>query len=75
MSLPRTVSELIDAFGGPTEFSKVIEKKPSTASEMKRSGSIRPGYWPKIIAAAAERRIRGVNAETLMLMHLEEVSA
>jgi len=76
MSGPKTVSELIDAFGGATEFAKVIDKIPSTASEMKRTGSIRVPYWPKIIAAATERRIRGVSAETLMQMHLddEEVS-
>lgn len=73
---PSAISELIDAFGGPTEFAKVIDKIPSTASEMKRSGSIRVSYWPKIIAAAAERRIKGVNSESLMLMHLgEDVSA
>jgi len=73
--VPKTISELIDAFGGPTEFAKIIDKIPSTASEMKRTGSIRVPYWPKIIAAAAERRIRGVTPETLMQMHLDEVAA
>lgn len=68
---PKTISELIGAFGGATEFARIIDKIPSTASEMKRSGSIRVAYWPKIIAAAAERGINGVSSETLMLMHLD----
>lgn len=64
-----TVASLIDAFGGPTAFGRVIGKNPSTASEMKRSGSISVDYWPKIVAAAAERAISGVTYETLTLMH------
>jgi hypothetical protein len=72
MTGPKTISELIDAFGGATEFAKVIDKNPSTASEMKRSGSIRVSYWPVIVAAAAERGIAGVSSETLMLMHVDE---
>ena len=28
-------------------------------------------HWPKVIAAAAERGIRGVSSETLMQMHLD----
>lgn len=69
---PKTISELMDAFGGPAEFAT---GNPSAASEMKRSGSIRVAYWPKIIAAAAERGIRGVSSETLMLMHAERATA
>jgi len=76
MAEPKTISELIDAFGGPTKFATdVIGKNPSTASEMKRTGSIRIPYWPKIIAAAAERRIKGVTPEALMKMHLDGVEA
>lgn len=71
MAKPKTISDLIDAFGGATAFSKIIDKIPSTASEMKRTGSIRVRYWPKVIAAAAERGIRGVSSETLMQMHLD----
>jgi hypothetical protein len=70
MTTPRTVSELIDAFGGPTEFAKVIDKNPSTASEMKRSGSIRISYWPMIVRAAPNCGIRGVTLESIALMHL-----
>ena len=73
---PTTVSELIEAFGGPTKFAaEVISKNPSTASEMKRSGSIHVSYWPKIIAAAPSFGIRGVTADVLMKMHVEKAGA
>jgi hypothetical protein len=72
MDTPSTVPELIDAFGGPTEFAKVIDKNPSTASEMKRSGSIRVNYWPAIVAAATRQRnpIPGVSLESIARMHI-----
>jgi hypothetical protein len=69
-----TVPELIDAFGGVTRFSKVIEKRVSTASEMKRNRSISVDYWPRIIEAAAERGIEGVTAEFLMHLHAREAA-
>ena len=69
---PTTVPELIDAFGGPTGFAKVIEKNPSTASEMKRTGSIRVPYWPAIVAAAAANpKIKGVTLESIAKMHVD----
>jgi hypothetical protein len=69
-----TVPELIDAFGGVTAFSRVIGKRPSTASEMKRNRSIHVDYWPRIIEAAAERGIEGVSAEFLMRLHAKEAA-
>lgn len=75
MTLPRTVPELIDAFGGPSDFACIIKKNPSTASEMKRSGSIRVSYWPLIVEAAAERSIEGVTLETIAQMHFATAAA
>jgi hypothetical protein len=70
---PTTVPELIDAFGGNSVFATVLNlRTASTASEMKRSGSIRPRYWPKIIAAAPEYGIAGIDADRLMRMHCED---
>jgi hypothetical protein len=68
-----TVPDLIDAFGGPTAFAKIIglrSEQSSTASEMKRSGSIRVKYWPAIIQAARDRGLRGVNEAMLVRIHL-----
>ena len=70
MAQPKTIPELIDAYGGPTAFSKAIGlKNPSTASEMKRSGSIRPRYFLKIVETAPAYGIAGVDFEKLARMH------
>jgi hypothetical protein len=66
---PTTVSALIDAFGCTGAFAHIIAKGQSTAGEMKRSGAIKPKYWPSIIAAARERGPHWVTSEALMLMH------
>jgi hypothetical protein len=68
---PTTVSALIDAFGGTGAFAHIFAKRQSTAGEMKRSGAIKPKYWPSIIAAARERGpdFDWVTSEALMLMH------
>lgn len=65
----QSVPELIAKFGGPSKFSSVIGKKPSTASEMKRNLSIPVEYWPRIISAAEQLKIEGVTAELLMRIH------
>lgn len=71
-----SVPELIDAFGGSTDFARALDLAwPSTASEMKRNGSIHPRHWPKVIEAAAERGIEGVTAEFLMRLHAREKEA
>jgi hypothetical protein len=75
MKKPRTIPELITAFGGPTDFADVIGKNPSTASEMKRSESVRVSYWPRIVEAAQERGIPGVTLETLAQMHIDQRGA
>lgn len=64
-----TISDIIDAFGGNTRFAELIGKKPSTASEMKRRGSIPVEYWPTLIRAAEGAGIQGITSERLMLMH------
>lgn len=76
MEAPKSIPELIDAFGGPSGFAKVIDKNPSTASEMKRSGSVRVSYWPAIVAAASLRDppLSGVTLETIAQMHLASIS-
>jgi hypothetical protein len=75
MSKPNTIPELIDAFGGPTKFAKIIGKNPSTASEMKRSGAIRVSYWPRIVEAASAHDVQGLSFEKLTKMHNIEQGA
>lgn len=53
----RTVSDIIDAFGGNTAMARIIGKGPSTVSEMRRRGRIDVTYWPALVAAAASVEI------------------
>lgn len=65
-----TVADLIDAFGGPARFARALDLKgPSTASEMKRAGSIAVKHWPKVLAAAGDAGIRGLDYRHLVDMH------
>jgi hypothetical protein len=66
-----SISECIDAFGGPTAFARLIQKAPSTASEMKRRGSIPLEYWPIIIDSQEGQRI-GITSDGLMRLHLSK---
>jgi hypothetical protein len=65
-----TVDSLIAKFGGPYAFARAIAVNPSTATEMKRRQSIPVPHWPKVIAAAAQHGIGGVDSDALMQMHL-----
>lgn len=64
-----TVPEIIAAFGGATAFARCIGKKPSTASEMKRSGSIPVRYWPRLVAEAKRLGIK-LTYEILVEAHV-----
>ena len=69
MNGPKTISDLITAFGGPTDFANALAlKTPSVATEMRRNGSIRVVYWPRIVEAAAERGIPDVTFDSLAKM-------
>jgi hypothetical protein len=48
---------------------RILGVRPSTASEMKRRGSIPAEYWRELALAAKRRGIRGVDAETLAEIH------
>lgn len=69
---PKTVPELIEAFGGPTKFAEAIGLNgPSTASEMKRTGRISAEYWARIILEGNAREIP-VTSDSLVSMHSKE---
>jgi len=65
----QSVAEIVDAFGGPTAFAKVISRRASTASEMKRNGSIPGRYWEAVVNAARARGISGVTLACLARLH------
>jgi hypothetical protein len=71
----QTVAEIVDAFGRPTAFAKVISRGTSTASEMKRNGSIPGRYWEVVVHAARARGIGGVTLECLARLHARQCAA
>lgn len=63
-----TVSALFDALGGPARVGRILERGNSTASEMKRRGSIPVDYWPALIASDEGKAI-GLTPDDLMRLH------
>lgn len=56
----KTVADIVDALGGPTEFGKIcgFEKNPSArGSDIRQRGSIPVRYWRAVIDAARARRL------------------
>jgi hypothetical protein len=65
----QSIPQIIDAFGGASAFARVIGRGASTASEMKRTGSINARYWEEVVEAARARGIAGVTLECLARLH------
>lgn len=68
----QSLDDLIDAFGGLTEFGKACgyaENHSARGSDIKRRGSIPVDRWPGLIAAAQDRNIPGVTPDFLMHLH------
>lgn len=63
-----SLRDLVGKFGGTTAFAAAIQVNVSTASEMKRRGSIPVRYWPSLIAAADERGVP-LSYEQLVAIH------
>lgn len=59
----RTVDDIFDRAGGTTAFAKMIDIKPSAASEMRRRGSIPVRYWPAVI------RVLDIDSDQLVAVH------
>jgi hypothetical protein len=66
-----SVSELIDKFGGPSDFGRAMKLGPSTASEMKRRQSIPVVHWPKLLEAAKAHGVKGIDYDLLVRLHSE----
>ena len=68
MDKPETIDDIFRLFGGPTAVARVIGKRPTTASEMKRRQSIPVRYWPSLLESARGHEI-GLTSEILMEVH------
>ena len=59
-------SDIIDALGGPTAAMQALgAPSPQAVWNMKARNSIPARYWPRLVAAMAERGIVGVTHEGL----------
>lgn len=67
----RTVSDLFEAFGGPSAVARALRVGQSTASEMKRRGSIPAEHWVVLVHAAHEIGLENVTFERLAVIHAE----
>jgi hypothetical protein len=70
----RSVSNLFETLGGPTKVATFLDVGVTTASEMKRRGSIPVKYWPRLVAACEQHGIDGLNYERLVAMHTTEAA-
>jgi hypothetical protein len=64
-----SVIDIFDALGGPSQVARLLHVRQSTASEMKRRGSIPAEYWAELVRAARERGIRNLDSERLVMIH------
>jgi hypothetical protein len=65
-----SVDDVFTAFGGPTTLARALSLKgASTASEMKRRGSIPVDYWRRLVEVAPEFGVSGLTYEKLVSMH------
>ena len=68
-----TVDDVFTAFGGPTAFARALALKgASTASEMRRRGSIPVEYWQRLVDIAPDNGARGLSYEKLVAMHSKQ---
>jgi hypothetical protein len=61
-----SVTTIFEVLGGPTKAARLLDVGISTASEMKRRGSIPVKYWPKLVKADV-----GITYDQLVAAHLE----
>ena len=61
---------LFERLGGPTKVARILGVGFTTASEMKRRGSIPVKYWPTLVAACRADGV-SVSYDELVAMHAE----
>ena len=65
----RTVSEIVDAFGGTTEFAQAIGTTQQNVTNMKARNSIPSRFWKSVALCAEARGIAGVTLAALADLH------
>ena len=63
-----TWRDLIDAFGGPTEFARSIGCQVGAAKMMRKRNSVHLDHWPMIVARAPAAGLQGITFDFLMTL-------
>jgi len=66
-----TVEDVFLAFDGTRNFADALKLGLSTASEMRRRGSIPVRYWPRLVDEAEKRSISSITYDRLVAIHSE----
>ena len=66
-----TVEDVFTAFEGTSNFADALSLGLSTASEMRRRGSIPVRYWPRLVDEASKRQIEAITYDRLVAIHSE----
>jgi len=66
-----TVEDVFLAFDGTANFADALSLGLSTASEMRRRGSIPVRYWPRLVDEAQKRSIPSITYDRLVAIHSE----
>lgn len=62
----KTLRELMQQWPSVAAFARDIEIPPTHAHVMLNRGRIPVDYWPRILRAARQRKIKGVSPELLL---------
>ncbi len=63
------VEDIFIAFQGTSAVAAAVGLNLSTASEMRRRGSIPVRYWPRLVDAAQKRNLKSVSYDLLVAIH------
>ena len=66
-----TVEDVFLAFEGTANFADALALGLSTASEMRRRGSIPVKYWPRLVDEAEKRGALTITYDRLVAIHSE----
>lgn len=71
----QSVSTIFEILGGPTRVARILDVGFTTASEMKRRGSIPVKYWPRLVEACEAQGVAGITYEQLVAVHAGTTAA
>ena len=67
----QNVDDIFTALGGSGSVARILDVKPSAASEMRRRGSIPVRYWPRLIEGAEALGV-SIDSDMLVQLHIPE---